>query len=161
MKQIFILSILINLFFFQSYSQTDKNEINDNLYYSALALALDSSANYYQNINSNKDLYNVIVEYNQLMTVDLPTTIREFSIRYLNYNELKIEYDNRKKSFPIIRIHPIVNEKGILKIAFTDYWISFEKDIINYGLEGGCIIEFTFNCESGLFENSGVDFWGI
>ena len=122
---------------------------------------MEKQAREYKNIGGRRDYLNRVVEKNMILTQKLPTQIGEYRIEYLDGNELAARYKRNRKPIPILSMSPMVNEGGMLRIGLADYWFSYEKRALIYGLEGGCIVFFRYDCEQKVHVIDKVDLWGI
>ena len=136
--------------------------VENNLYVKALFACLDANAKAYSSqTNSRHDYYNVIVQQDEIITKNFPTQLGAYRIEYLEAQALVNRYKAKKSEFPIIIIRPIENDGAKLVIKFTDYFFSYGKKSLNYGLEGGCNVILSYDCSKQEYVIEKVDLWGI
>lgn len=124
---------------------------------------------------SERDLRNVIVEYDLDITRDLPTRLGEVKIQYLNNDELAQKYNSltaseRERGIPIIKIFPLIDKQDKLRFVYNNYWFKYlekggffsqKKIYFSRSLEGGCIVTIGFDPERRTFAIEKVELWGV
>ena len=140
------------------------SKLKENLHFQALAVAIDSSESYYSNIESRRKNYPKIIIRDNFIFDSLPSKIAGHSVEYLREYEIRKKYLKSKKTeVPVIELRPASNKADTLVFSFVDYWISYGKVGKGYGfgLEGGTIVEFFYDCEKQSYIVNKVSFWGI
>ncbi|QQS32099.1 MAG: hypothetical protein IPM50_10490 [Acidobacteriota bacterium] len=147
---------------------------NDSLYARGLQMCLEKELASYATF-TQKDLRNVIVEYDFYITKNLPQRMGEITVRYLNDSEMirefrKLSKEDRKRGIPFIKIFPISDKDGKLFFAYNNYWFTysekggvFSKKVLSLGrgLEGGCNGEIGFDSLEKKFYMTEAKIWGI
>ena len=162
-KQIILTIVLIGLLASPVLSQSKSApSVENNLYVKALFACLDANAKAYSSqTNSRHDFYNVIIQQDEIITKNFPNQLGAYRIEYLDSQALVKRYQAKKAEFPIIVIRPIENDGMKLVIRFTDYFFSYSKKSLNYGLEGGCNVVLSYDCSKQEYVIEKVDLWGI
>jgi hypothetical protein len=164
MKQITLLFFLFGLCAIHVFSQSKDIQATDsNLYLKALSACYSEQAKTAKNIHpENKtDFYSGVVEQNNSLIENFPTRFGEFKIEYLNRKSIAERYKKTKQRFGVRVAHPMQNIGDILQIRFADFIVSYRKRVYEYGLEGGCIVDFKFDCPLQQFTIAKVDLWGV
>ena len=164
--------LLLLLLFFgflagKALSQTKPaSQDEDNLYAVALSACIKKEFEEFNNVASHgRTFLNRIVEYNLLLTEKLPTQFGDIRIEYLNDEALFERYKKTHQRLSVLRIFPMTNERAILKISLSHYFVSVpeRKKRRNYiwELEGGCLTEFKYDSPQGKFVLSKAELWGV
>lgn len=170
MKQRNLLALLLCVFFAATVpAQTPKTEAPErNLYAIALGAMLDEMEKRWGYINdesadhARRDYRNVLVEKNDVLTHNLPSSIGERRIRYLSSEELGVIQKKARKQIPVIRIFPANLRSEKLTIGFNVYHFSQKKkNHFYFALSDGATVIFKFDCEKNRFEVESVELWGI
>jgi hypothetical protein len=161
-KRIILTIVLIGLLASPVLAQKPAPSVENNLYVKSLFACLDEKAKAYSSqTNSRHDYYNVIVQQDDIITKNFPNQLGAYRIEYLDDQALVNRYKAKKAEFPIIVIRPIENDGTKLVIRFTDYFFSYGKKSLNYGLEGGCNVILSYDCSKQEYVIEQVDLWGI
>jgi len=139
------------------------SQTEDNLYAISLSACVKKEFEEYADIaSSGRTFFNRIVEYDLLLTENLPTQFGDFKIEYLNAEGLSERYKKTRQRLSVFRIFPMRNDGAILKINVSHYYVSVPKrrNYI-YELEGGCRTEFKYDSPEEKFVLSKVELWGV
>jgi hypothetical protein len=155
--------LVFALFTLKAYSQSkETSEIEGNLYAKTLSACLVKEANEYGNLGTNRvDYENRIVERNIHLTDKLPMRFGKTKVEYLDVDALRERYEKTRKEIQVLSLRPMKNEGATLIISIGNYWFSYKKKSYNYGLEGGCTVNFNFDSQSQSFILTKIDLWGI
>ncbi|HKO45891.1 MAG TPA: hypothetical protein VJU84_21620 [Pyrinomonadaceae bacterium] len=135
----------------------------NNLYAIALSACVKKEFEEYGYMESSgRTFYNRIVEYDRLLTKNLPTQFGDFKIEYLNEEDLSERYKKTRKKLSVLRIFPMENDGAILKIDLPHLYVSVPKRRhYVYEMEGGCQTEFKYDSSQENFILSKVKLWGV
>jgi hypothetical protein len=169
--KICIFSILLSIFLSLSGSAQTKKSNNafdeNNLYHQAALAVFKKRLSEYGEFG-NKD-YRNITFYRRDDSIKLPKKIGDFEIEYLGLEALVFKFrnfsknrkDDDRNSIPIMEVLPMTSKEGKLKIRFIDRWFSSNSKNVEFALEGGSIVIFSFDCEKRRFVLENVELWGI
>jgi hypothetical protein len=161
-KQISSLILLFGLCAFTVFSQAkDAPLTQSNLYERALSACLAKESEDYGKLGTRVDYENRVVERNIHLTDNLPTQFGKIKVEYLDSVTLRERYQKTRREIQILSIRPMKNEGAALIISIGNYWFSYKKNSYNYGLEGGCTVEFKFDSSQNNFALTKIDLWGI
>jgi hypothetical protein len=163
-KQITFTFLILGLCAFNAFSQSQVVPATDtNLYVKALSACYTEEAKTAQNIHAENrfEFYNQVIEQDNLLTKNLPMQFGEFKVEYLNRKSIADRYKKTKQPFGVRIVNPMQNDGTTIRVSFTDFIVSYKKRIYKYGLEGGCIVEFKFDCPLNQFVIAKVDLWGV
>ncbi|QQS51016.1 MAG: hypothetical protein IPM71_15810 [Bacteroidota bacterium] len=150
MKKILIILGLVTCIsaFSQEYNDTT------NIYYKSLKLHIA-----YLKSNVNNGSNNVIVEYNEQTTINLPTQIDNFKISYSNRDEIKKL--SAKEAIQLIVIKPVVINQNRIFVNIIDFTVNYKRGNFNYVNCGGSKIEFKYDCLNNYFKVENLKQGGI
>ena len=163
-KQLTFSFLILGLCAFNAFSQSQVAlETDSNLYVKALSACYTEQAKTAQNIQPENryEFYNRVIEQDNSLTKNLPTQFGEFKIEYLNRKSIADKYKKNKQVFGVRVVNPMHNDGATIRVSFSDFIVSYKKRVYNYGLEGGCIVEFKFDCPLGKFIIAKTDLWGV
>jgi len=140
-------------------SQANKSSnVFGNLYSHALYAGLKTMdkkwghfKGYHDTTRIQIDYHNIVVEVDPDITDNIPSQLDKTKIEFLDHQALIARSKNLQKDFPVIKIHPIQNNKSILYITLNLYWVSFHNDLLNYALSDWCKVVFSFDCNKHKF----------
>lgn len=161
-KQISSFFLLFGLCALNAFSQVkDAPSIQSNLYERTLSACLAKELEDYGKLGTRVDYENRVVERNIHLTDNLPTQFGKIKVEYLDSETLRERYQKTRQEIQVLSIRPMKNEGATLIISIGNYWFSYKKKSYNYGLEGGCTVNFNFNSSQNDFALTKIDLWGI
>ena len=137
-----------------------------NLYATALFASLDKMAKDWGGIDDSSDhairtdYHRMIVEKEDV-TENLPESLGEYRVEYLDEDELIARYRNLNKEFAVLRIHPITNDGVKLGIKIALYWFSYKKKTLTFALSDWSNVEFHYDCEKHKWMIDEVKLGGV
>jgi hypothetical protein len=162
-KQISLLILLFGSCAFNAFSQVkDAPSTESNLYARTLSACLAKELEEYGKLGlSRVDYENRVVERNIHLTDKLPTQFGKVKVEYLDAVTLRERYQKTRKEIQVLSLRPMKNEGTTLVISTGNYWFSYTKKSYNYGLEGGCTVNFNFDSSQNDFALTKINLWGI
>jgi len=101
------------------------------------------------------------VEENTDLLTSLPSSLDSYKIEYLDEQDLIERYRKSHKDIPVLVLRPMQSDGDKLIIPITDYLVAYKKNRLNYALEGGCRVEFRYDCEKKWYALTRVELWGV
>ena len=162
-KQISSLILLLGLFVLTVFSQSkDAPSAESNLYARTLSVCLTKELEEYGKHRLRRvDYENRVIERNIHLTEKLPTQFGKVKVEYLDSETLRERYQKTRKEIQVLSLRLMKNEGTTLIISIGNYWFSYTKKSYNYGLEGGCTVNFNFDSSQNDFALTKIDLWGI
>ena len=161
-KQISLLILLFGLCAFNTFSQAKVAPATEsNLYVRTLSACLAKELEDYGKLGTRVDYENRVVERNIHLTDKLPTQFGKIKVEYLDSETLRERYQKTRQEIQVLSLRPMKNEGATLIISLGNYWFSYKKKSYNYGLEGGCTVNFNFDSSQNDFALTKIDLWGI
>jgi hypothetical protein len=152
LKQISSLIFLFSLCVLNVFSQSkDAPSTVSNLYARALSACLAKELEEYGKLGTRADYENWVVERNIHLTDNLPTRFGNIEVEYLDSETLRERYQKTRKKIQVLSLRPMKNEGTTLIVSIANYWFSYTKKSYNYGLEGGCTVNFDFDSSQNDF----------
>lgn len=160
--KLFLLVAVFSFFDFSAVPTIAQQEPSstDNLYVKALNAYLDEAKRKYAAMTT-RDYDNLLVLRNDEITESMPATIGTHRITYKTNEELKAEFGRTRSKIPITIIQSMKNEGNRLVIHMNEYWFSASRKKYLHALEGGCKVEFMFDCSKKQFVIEKVSLWGV
>lgn len=150
-----------------SFSQrASMKETNKSLYYEALKTYLEKNEQEYSKLFPERDFRNITVAKNSFITKNLPSEIGDYSINFVNYDELvelvkKNTAKDSEAKTTVVEIHPIKNEENKLAIKVVKSNARYEKKQLSLAVSDGGKIYFSFDCSKQTYVVDKIDFFGI
>lgn len=161
-RQISSLILLFGLCAFSTFSQVkDAASTESNLYARTLSACLAKELEDYGKLGTRVDYENRVVERNIHLTDNLPTQFGKIKVEYLDSETLRERYQKTRQKIQVLSIRPMKNKGATLIVSIGNYWFSYKKKSYNYGLEGGCTVNFNFDSSQNDFALTKIDLWGI
>jgi hypothetical protein len=107
------------------------------------------------------DYRHMVVQKDPEITDKLPTKRGEYTVEYLENQEIFARRKNAKRDFATLKIFPMVNSANVLKINVTVYWAGIQKGKHMYGLSDWSVVTFRYDCDKKEFVVSNVKLGGI
>jgi hypothetical protein len=158
------IAIALTIFLISSidvFAQTLKEASEDSLYFKALSVYLNEAAKKYANIKTARDYNKIIIQKDENLTANLPNNIGSQKIQIKDLSDIRDEFRRGKVKVPVTVVRPMENEGEKLIIRFTEYWVNFTDKKTEFSLEGGCKVEFLFDCTKRKYVINKVEFWGV
>ncbi len=137
-------------------------QTESNLYAAALSACVSKEYEEYKDItDTRRTFFNRIVEQDIFLTDKLPTQFGQFKVEYLDANGLAGRYKKTRQKLSVFVFRPLKNNGSLLQINLAHYYVSHSKRGFVYELEGGCGVEFRYDCPLKKFVLSKVDLSGV
>jgi hypothetical protein len=107
------------------------------------------------------DYHHLIVRKKPEITDDLPSQSDEFHFDYLDDASLLGRYNQVKKGFSILEVHPIHDRGPTLKIHISQSWVESHQGHLWIGISDWANVEFRFDCRQQAYLISDVKLGGI
>ena len=163
-KQITFLFLLLGLCVANAFSQAQvKSTTGTNLYERALSACVTEQLKRYGGLHPETRLRLIsrFVEQHDIFTDKLPAQFGEIKVEYLDRQAIIERYKKNRAELFVTVIRPMTNDGTTLKISFSDYYMSYKKRVFNYALEGGCTVDFEFDCQLDDFAITKTGLWGV
>jgi len=161
-KQISSVILLFALCAFNAFSQARDVPANEsNLYARTLSACLAKELEDYGELGTRVDYENRVVERNIHLTDKLPTQYGKIKVQYLDSEMLRERYQKTRQEIQVLSLRPMKNDGTTLIISVGNYWFGYKKNSYNYGLEGGCTVNFNFDSSQNDFALTKIYLWGI
>jgi hypothetical protein len=141
---------------------------DDNLYSVALFSSLAEMQKSWGHIDDSKALNQVPTDYHHMpveeafgITDQLPSDHDGFHVEYLDIRAQIARCREVRKSFAIVRIHPMQYNGARLKVFISVSWLTFRKSKLAYGYSDWSDVEFRYDCEKKTFVLASVKLGGI
>ena len=107
------------------------------------------------------DYQHAVVEEDPEITDGLPTQQGDYRVEYLDSQKQMDRYKKLRKSFAIIRIHPMQSNSLQLKILVSVSYLTYKHHRLLFGLSDWGDVEFRYDCKTQKFVVSSVKLGGI
>lgn len=148
--------------------EDDVSASRDNLYSAALFASIaemDKSWGHIDDSNGGEmlrtDYHYMTVERNPDITNGLPSRLGDYRVSYLDSDEQVARYKKVRKSFSILRIHPIQNDGPRLQVQVSVYYVSYHRGRLGLALSDWSKVEFRYDCQAQKYVVSTVRLGGI
>ena len=139
-----------------------QDQVKENsLYAKALFASISEMQKQYGNQKEAPDYRHTLVESDAQITNGLPAASADYRVEYLDTKEQVVRYQKLKREFPILKIFPIENEGGKLRVGINVYHFSYKGGRLLYALSYWSSVEFRFDCGKQEFVVSSVKLGGI
>jgi len=163
---ILILTFTLQYFLFALENTNADN--SDNLYGHALFAGIKSMDKEWGHIKDCHDTTRVQINYKNIvldsdpeLTDSIPTSHDNVQVELLDRQGLLERSKSLNKAIPVIRLHPIKNNKSKLLISLTLYWVSYKNSLLHYALSDWCTVTFSFDCRKNKYIVMKTELGGI
>jgi len=106
------------------------------------------------------DYRHLIVEKDDVSD-GLPTRFGDHEIEYLDVKGLSDRYRRLRKQFSILRIHPMREIEGNLRVVIGVYWFEIKRQRVSYAFSDWSEVSFRYDCEKREWVIADVKLGGI